>query len=65
LAVLGRRRANATFFDSHGSDIYSSVTWGIDLKPLIEDASLSIKTFILEKIAQLSQDVASRVSKFS
>ncbi len=64
LAVLGRRRANATFFDSHGSDIYSSVAWGLDLKPLIEDAELSMETFILEKIAQLSQDVANRVSKF-
>jgi hypothetical protein len=65
LAVQGRRRANATFFDSHGSDLYSSVAWGVDLKPLVEDASLSMEAFIAEKVTQLSEDIVNRVSKFS
>ena len=65
LAVLGRRRANATFFDTHGSDIYTSVTWGIDLKPLVEDTSLPMEALILEKMVELSRNVANRVSKFS
>lgn len=65
LAVEGRRRANATMFDSHGSDIYQSVAWGIDLKPLVVNSELSIEAFILEKIERLSQDVKSRVQKFT
>ena len=65
LAVEGRRRANATMFDSHGSDIYQSVAWGIDLKPLVVNPDLSIEAFILEKIGRLSQDVKDRVQKYS
>lgn len=65
LAVQGRRRANATFFDSHGSDLYSSVAWGVDLKPLVEDASLSMEAFIADKVTQLSEDIVNRVSQFS
>ncbi len=65
LAVEGRRRANATMFDSHGSDVYQSVAWGIDLKPLVINPDLSIEAFILEKIGQLSQDVKDRVQKFT
>jgi LmbE family N-acetylglucosaminyl deacetylase len=64
LAVQGRRRANATFFDSHGSDLYSSVAWGVELKPLVEDASLSMEAFITDKVAQLSEDIVNRISKF-
>ncbi|WP_283395178.1 PIG-L deacetylase family protein [Candidatus Pelagisphaera phototrophica] len=65
LAVEGRRRANATMFDSHGSDIYQSVAWGIDLKPLVVNPDLSIEAFILEEIGRLSQDVKDRVQKYS
>ena len=65
LAVEGRRRANATMFDSHGSDIYQSVAWGIDLKPLVVNPDLSIEAFILEKIGRFSQDVKDRVQKYS
>jgi len=65
LAVEGRRRANATMFDSHGSDVYQSVAWGIDLKPLVENPDLSIDAFIQEKIQKLSDDVRNRLQKFT
>ncbi len=41
LAVQGRRRANATFFDSHRVDDAPSVAYAIDMSPLMdEDGSL-------------------------
>lgn len=65
LAVEGRRRANATMFDSHSSDIYTSVAWGVDLRPLVLDGGLAMEAFILEKIDKLSDDVRDRIRKFS
>lgn len=60
-ATLGRRFANATFNNSHGSDSCTSIAWALDLKPLIEDSSLAICTFIQSKIDLLSADVAHRL----
>ena len=65
LAVEGRRRSNATMFDSHGSDEYDALAWGVDLKPLVEQPDLSIESYILEKIAEFSNDVRSRIQKFA
>lgn len=64
-AVIGRCRANATFFDSHKPDQTELVTWGIDLTPLIQNPSLTIYDFILGHLQELTQDVASRVNRFS
>ncbi|MAM91395.1 MAG: PIG-L family deacetylase [Opitutaceae bacterium] len=65
LAVEGRRRSNATMFDSHGSDEYESLAWGVDLKPLVEQPDLSMESFILEKISDFSNDVRGRIQKFA
>jgi len=35
LATMGRRRAHATFSESHGTDRHSGLTWGMDLTPLM------------------------------
>lgn len=35
LATIGRRHANATFFEAHGVDKYSSTSFGIELTDLI------------------------------
>lgn len=64
LAVEGRRRANATFFDSHSVDDSQSVAFGIDLTPLIEDDTLSPEAYILSFIAEFQQDVQKQVSAF-
>lgn len=64
LAVEGRRRANATFFDSHSVDDSTSVAFGVDLTPLVQDDHLSPEAHIMEFIAEFEQDVRSQVSKF-
>jgi len=40
LAVMGRRRANATFFESHGVDQTLGLAYAMDLTPLISDIQL-------------------------
>ncbi len=64
LAVEGRRRANATFFDSHSVDNSTSVAFGIDLTPIIEDDTLSPEAYILSFLADFQQDVQKQVSLF-
>ena len=40
LATLGRRAANATFFNSHATDASTQLIFGLDLTPLVADESL-------------------------
>ncbi|MDI6827795.1 MAG: PIG-L family deacetylase, partial [Armatimonadota bacterium] len=37
LATIGRRRANATYFESHGTDVTTQMSFAMDLTPLIKD----------------------------
>src|SRR6185503_3968536 len=41
LASIGRRRANATYFGSHGVDETTGISYGMDLTPLIHDETLN------------------------
>lgn len=65
LATAGRRRANATYFASHATDVATSVIFGVDLTPLIKDDKLDPVTYIKGFIDRFAQDVSARVSKFS
>jgi LmbE family N-acetylglucosaminyl deacetylase len=38
LATAGRRRAHATYSESHGTDQHSALIWGMDLTPLLDGA---------------------------
>jgi len=64
LAVMGRRLANATFFDSHSADDESGLTWAIDLTPLVQDETADITDFTLGFLDRLKEDVADRLAKF-
>jgi LmbE family N-acetylglucosaminyl deacetylase len=57
LAVQGRRHANATFYDSHSVDAATSVCFGMDLTPLIQDDSLGIADFTCGLIDEFKADV--------
>lgn len=63
LASLARRKANATYFESHGVDIYTGLSFGMDLTPLILDDKMDPAGFIYELINQFSQDVLDRLSR--
>ena len=64
LAVAGRRRANATFFDSHSVDQADSVVFGMDLSPLIEDDTRCPEDYVLNYIDEFKNDVRKQISYF-
>jgi LmbE family N-acetylglucosaminyl deacetylase len=64
LASLGRRRANATYFESHGVDISTGMSYAMDLTPLIQNDELKIADFVLNHIRNFSKDVEDRLTRF-
>ena len=65
LASMGRRRANATYFESHGVDTNTGMTYGIDLTPLVMDAGLNVESYIQSFIQRFAQDVSDRLKRMS
>jgi len=63
LATLGRRAANATFFESHATDTASQMIFGMDLTPLVKDESADIVTFVNSHVAQFMEDVQGRLNR--
>jgi len=61
LATLGRRRANATFFASHGVDNADMLSYAMDLSPLMRDDSLSIAGLALRHIDAFRADVEEKL----
>jgi LmbE family N-acetylglucosaminyl deacetylase len=64
LAAMGRRLANATFFNSHATDQTNAISLAMDLTPLVRDDTLSVREFALGHIDRLRADVAGRIAKF-
>ncbi|PXA04166.1 PIG-L family deacetylase [Coraliomargarita sinensis] len=64
LAVEGRRRANATFFDSHSTDEFERVCFGMDLTPLIENDDLDPAAAVLPLIEEFRKSVEAEVAKY-
>jgi len=65
LATMGRRRANATYLASHGVDESTSLIFGIDLTPLVEDEQLDVGEYIDGFIHRFAKEVSSRIAKLS
>lgn len=63
LATRGRRRANATYFASHGVDEATALNFGMDLTPLMVDPTLDVVTYVQEFIQRFAQDVTERLNK--
>ena len=63
LASLGRRRANATYFASHGVDLTSGLSYGMDLTPLINDPDLDVTGFVYDYILRFAADVKARLER--
>jgi LmbE family N-acetylglucosaminyl deacetylase len=61
LASMGRRRANATYFASHGTDVVTGMIYAMDLMPLIHDPGLDIQSFANEHVQSFSQDISARL----
>lgn len=63
LATIGRRRANATYFESHAVDQYDELTFALDLMPLLIDDQLDLIEYCCGFIEHLAQDVKARLSR--
>ena len=63
LATLGRRAANATFFDSHSTDQSNQLVFGIDLTPLVKDESKDIVAYVRDLLDRFKDDVCQKLSK--
>jgi LmbE family N-acetylglucosaminyl deacetylase len=57
VATMARRRAHATYAESHGIDVTSGIAYAMDLTPLIEDPSLEVVAFVEGTIRRFSEDV--------
>jgi LmbE family N-acetylglucosaminyl deacetylase len=63
LASMARRRANATYFESHEVDETTAMSFAMDLTPLIADPSIAIAGYVQSAIDRFAADVASRLAR--
>ena len=63
LATLGRRAANATFFEAHESDAATQLIFGMDLTPLVQDETADITEFVVGHVEQFLADVKGRLNR--
>jgi len=63
LASLGRRRANATYFASHGVDLTMGLSYGMDLTPLIKDTEINMNEYVQKYIQRFAADVNARLER--
>ena len=63
LATLGRRRAHATYHESHGVDVAEMLTFAMDLTPLVTDPELEITQYVKGFVDRFYEDVAARIAK--
>ena len=62
-AVLGRRKAHATFFESHAVDAATMLTFAMDLTPLVQDDALSLSAYTASLVDALRADIVSRLGE--
>jgi LmbE family N-acetylglucosaminyl deacetylase len=65
LATMGRRHANATYYASHGVDQSSSINFGVELTPLVENEQLNPLEYINGLIGHFASEVSARLAKLT
>ena len=65
VATMGRRRANATYLESHSVDTAEMANFAMDLTPLVVDDSLSPTEYVQDYIRRFAGDVGARLAKLS
>ena len=63
LGTLGRRAANATFFESHATDAANQVIFGMDLTPVVADETKDIAEFVLSHVERFAADVQKKLNQ--
>lgn len=65
LATMARRRAHATYHQSHSVDAAQMLNFGMDLTPLIENVDLDPTVYVERYINRFLDEVRSRISKLT
>jgi LmbE family N-acetylglucosaminyl deacetylase len=63
LAAMGRRRANATYYASHATDVATGLTYAMDLTPLIEDPTRDVRAYVQEFMDRFAREVCERLGR--
>jgi LmbE family N-acetylglucosaminyl deacetylase len=62
LATAGRKRSNATYHDPLSSDTSTSLEYGMDLMPLLDDPNLTPAQYVSTLIGRFQAEVAGRLN---
>lgn len=65
LATISRRRAHATYHQSHAVDAAQMINFAMDLTPLVADDKLEPAAHVEEFIRRFAEDVNTRLKKLS
>jgi LmbE family N-acetylglucosaminyl deacetylase len=65
LATRGRRKAHATYSQSHATDSAENLIYGMDLTPLIQDDTLSAKALYDRYLKHFEDEVHTRLKKLT
>lgn len=65
LAVLGRRRANATFLNSHAADEIPMATFALDLTHLVDEPNKGLFDLVAELLDELKEEVRKELSPWT
>jgi LmbE family N-acetylglucosaminyl deacetylase len=64
LATAGRRRANASYFQSHETDEAEQLWFAMDLTPLVRDDKLDVGRFVLGHVDKFRASVEDRIKRY-
>jgi LmbE family N-acetylglucosaminyl deacetylase len=64
LATVGRRRANAVYFQSHATDEAEQLWFAMDLTPLVRDDKLDVAAYVLGHVDKFRSSVAGKIQKY-
>ena len=65
LATMGRRKAHATYFASHGVDVTTGLNFAMDLTPLVAGPETDPAAYVQKYIQRFADEVTARVGKLS
>jgi LmbE family N-acetylglucosaminyl deacetylase len=65
LATMGRRRAHATYLESHATDAAQLVNFGMDLTPLLDDDGPTPADLVMAHIGRFAEEVRAELAKLA
>lgn len=63
LATMGRRKAHATYYATHGVDTTTGLNFAMDMTPLLQDDTLTPGELVQQRIDAFAAEVADRLGK--